>query len=316
MSGHRRLAGWVLSLGPGGRGGSETQDPPYGRMPVRLAGIVLAMLAAVHVCHAQAPTLDAVLDRLSAYLLDYETKAFELAAEEDFEQSIKRRQGYGGDTIARRKIKSTFFLVRLPNGEAWVGFRDVASVDGRPIKREGRSMSGLLNARTEDGYAEAAAITRENAKYNIGTVYRTINVPLQAVELMHPQFRNRFSFRMMERTRVAGEDAVVIEYTEQELPSIISDGFGGDVRANGRLWVNPESGAVLRTELGFHGANTAYLKEVLIRVDFQRDRKLQLLLPSELDETYGLEIEVLRGHASYRNYRRFETGARLVTAPD
>lgn len=293
MSGHRRLVGRV-----------------------RLAGIFLAMLAAAHVCHAQAPTLDVVLDRLSAYLRDYETKAFELAAEEDFEQSIKRRQGYGGDTVARRKIKSTFFLVRLPNGEAWVGFRDVSSVNGHSVKREGRSISGLLNERTDDAYAEAEAITRENAKYNIGTVYRTINVPLQVLELMHPQLRSRFSFRMTESTRVAGEDAVVIEYTEQVLPSLISDGFGGDVRANGRLWVNPESGAVLRTELGFHGASTAYLKEVLIRVDFQRDRKLQLLLPSELDETYGLEIEVLRGHASYRNYRRFETGARLVTGPE
>jgi len=50
-------------------------------------------------------------------------------------------------------------------------------------------------------------------------------------------------------------------------------------------------------------------------VDYQRDQRLQVLLPSEMEETYGLDIEVLHGVATYRNYRRFETGARMVTQP-
>jgi hypothetical protein len=96
---------------------------------------------------------------------------------------------------------------------------------------------------------------------------------------------------------------------------VISDGFGGDVLSQGRVWVDPATGAVLRTELGFYGPATAYLKENLIRVDFERDSRLQLLLPREMEETYGLDIEVVHGRASYRNYRRFETGGRLVAQP-
>ena len=34
-----------------------------------------------------------------------------------------------------------------------------------------------------------------------------------------------------------------------------------------------------------------------------------------MEETYGLEIEVLHGVATYRNYRRFETAARMITPP-
>jgi len=154
---------------------------------------------------AQAPALDVVLDRLSAYLRDYETKVIELAADEQYKQWIKRRSGYGGDTVSRRNLKSMYFLVRLPDGRAWFGFRDVTRVDGRDVSRQGRPMEQVLGERTSDAYDEALAIMRENAKYNIGDVYRTINLPLQALDLLHPQHRDRFDFK---RRDASGSEAV------------------------------------------------------------------------------------------------------------
>ncbi len=99
------------------------------------------------------------------------------------------------------------------------------------------------------------------------------------------------------------------------MPGLVSDGFGGELLSYGRVWIEPTTGAVLRTELRFNGQAARYLKESSIRVDYQRDQRLQVLLPSEMEETYGLDIEVLHGVATYRNYRRFETGARMVTQP-
>jgi hypothetical protein len=32
-----------------------------------------------------------------------------------------------------------------------------------------------------------------------------------------------------------------------------------------------------------------------------------------MEERYGLDVEVVHGRATYRNYRRFETAGRLVT---
>ena len=40
---------------------------------------------------------------------------------------------------------------------------------------------------------------------------------------------------------------------------------------------------------------------------YQRDSRLQLFVPVEMEEVYGLDIEVVHGRANYRNYRRFET---------
>ena len=67
--------------------------------------IVGALVFAVDAAHAQSPPLNVVLERLAAYLLDYETKAFELVAEEEYAQWIRRRPGYGQETVARRKLQ-------------------------------------------------------------------------------------------------------------------------------------------------------------------------------------------------------------------
>lgn len=266
----------------------------------------------VRICEAQPPPLDVVLDRLGAYLLDYETKVVELAAEEQYKQWIKRRSGYGGDTVSRRELKSTYFLVRLPDGQAWYGFRDVTRVNGRDVPKHGPQMAQLLSERTESGYDEAMAVMRENAKYNIGNVYRTINLPLQALHLLHPQNRDRFDFHLAGRERVEGQETAIVAFQERSAPGLVSDGFDGELLARGRIWIEPLTGAVLRTELSFNGEAARYLKESAIRVEYRRDPKLHVLLPYEMEETYGLEIEVLHGVATYRNYRRFETGARLV----
>ncbi|HEU4692556.1 MAG TPA: hypothetical protein VFS23_29545 [Vicinamibacterales bacterium] len=277
---------------------------------------LVVMLVAAGVSEAQSvPSVDAIVDRLGAYLLDYEKKVFELAADEEYDQWIKRRSGYGGATVQKRKLRSTYFLVRLPDGQAWYGFRDVASVDGRAVAAAGRQMEQLLGERTLTAYEEALALTRASAKYNIGDVYRTINIPLQTLELLHPQYRKRFDFSVAGRERVRGQDTAVVRFNERAAPSLINDGFGGNLLASGRIWVEPGSGAVLRTELGFSGFSAPYLKDAQIRVEYQRDPRLQFLVPIELEETYGLDIEVVHGRASYRNYRRFETAGRLVVSP-
>ena len=69
--------------------------------------------------------LEIVLDRLSAYLLDYETQSIRACGRGAVRPMDQAASGYGGATVGRRKLKSTYFLVRLPDGQAWYGFRDV-----------------------------------------------------------------------------------------------------------------------------------------------------------------------------------------------
>lgn len=298
----RRAAAWAFA------------DAPARRVTLALAALATGLLVVAHSAEAQS-SLDTLLERVGAYLLDYEAKAFELVADEHYEQWIRRRPGYSGGTVQRRKVNSTYFLVRLPDGRAWYGFRDVTNVDGRVVPRTQRSMADLLSERTVDAYEEAIAMTRANAKYNIGGVYRTLNVPLQTLELFS-RYQHRFDYSDAGREKVKGQQAVVLGFRERSFPSVVSDGFGGDILSSGRLWVAPETGAILRTELSFAGPGVMTLKEAVIQVDYERDGRLQLLVPREMEETYGLDVEVVHGRASYRNFRRFETGGRLVAQPE
>jgi hypothetical protein len=272
---------------------------------LRPSAVFVAAVMTVVVCQAQEPTLNEVLERLSRYIDDYETKVVQLAAEEQYEQSIKRRPGYGGEIVARRKLTSTFFFFRLPTGQAWFGLRDVTRVENKAVSRRTRSVEQLLTEGTPEALAEANRIMRENAKYNIGGVYRTINLPLQALELLHAEHRRRFDFTSVGRARMAGSRVWQIAYAERVRPSLINDGFGGDRLANGHVWVDPTNGAVHKTEVMIDKVN-------VITVEYRHDDRFRMLLPSTMEEVYGLTVEVVRGHASYRNYRRFQTSGRVV----
>ncbi|HET9362417.1 MAG TPA: hypothetical protein VFO58_21845 [Vicinamibacterales bacterium] len=268
------------------------------------AVLAVAVMTAV-VCQAQEPTLDEVVDRLGRYISDYETKIVQLAAEEEYEQRIKRRSGYGGEVVARRKLTSTFLFARLPTGQAWFGVRDVVRVDGKPVSGRGRSLEQLLQEGTLDALAEANRVVRENAKYNIGAVYRTVNLPLQAIELLRAEHRRRFEFTSVGRARMAGSRVWQIAYAERVRPSLINDGFGGDRLTNGHVWVDPTTGAVHKTEISIEKVN-------LITVEFRHNDRFQMLLPSSMEEVYELAIEVVNGRANYSDYRRFQTSARIV----
>jgi hypothetical protein len=263
----------------------------------------------------QTPTLSDTLAKLGAYLIEYESKVSQVVADEQYEQWIRRKPGYGGSVVARRKFTSTFFLMRIADGRAWLGLRDVFRVDGRPIPRPARSMEEILGESSDDSLEEAGRVMRENAKYNIGPVYRTINVPLQALELLHPRHRDGFQFADGGRTRTAGRRSLRIDFAEVGRPTLISDGFGGDRPASGRAFVDESTGVVLRTELRV-GGDAVLLEAPLITVDYRRNEKLGWFLPSEMRETYTLDIEVLHGRAQYRNYRQFQTSARILTNPN
>jgi hypothetical protein len=88
-------------------------------------------------------------------------------------------------------------------------------------------------------------------------------------------------------------------------PSLIHDGFGGDRLSNGQVWVDPTTGAVHKTEIIIDKVN-------IISVEFERNDGFQMLLPSAMEEDYELAIEFVRGRATYRDYRRFQTSGRVV----
>jgi hypothetical protein len=101
-----------------------------------------------------------------------------------------------------------------------------------------------------------------------------------------------------------------VRFQEIARPSIIlvdeSDAF-----ANGRHWIDPESGRILKTELVVGDSNG----EIRISTWYRPDERLGIWVPAKMTERYDYPkrlYDFIQCEASYTNFRRFETGARII----
>src|SRR5262245_7577126 len=200
----------------------------------------------------QQPPLKDVISRLDTYLNTYEAELTTLVAEERYEQWIQQ-PGTDGPATNRRTLTSDFGFLRLPGRPEWLGLRDTFALDGQAIPdRQGR-LERLLSENSSDFPALARHIVDENARYNLGIVARTINVPMLALDFLGRRNRDRFSLRKNGEDHLEGRLVWVVSFSERDRPTLVKTPDGRNRPARGTAWIDPSDGAVLRTVVEFDG---------------------------------------------------------------
>lgn len=274
-------------------------------MPSAIAalGLVVSLFAA-----APQPTLREVLKRSATYVEQYHRQLEAIVAEERYVQ----RSSTTGNAAVSRTLRSDFMLLPGGSGEpAWFAFRDVFEVDGEAVESSRGRLEAWLAGSRSSFMHKARALALEQARYNIGPIVRTINVPTLALEILMPHRQDRFRFRQQGTERIDGTDVHVVTFEERRRPTLIRTPEGRDLPASGRAWIEPASGRVLRTELqtGQSGRDRV---EGTISVTYTHVPRLELWLPATMAERYvGRGTEILC-EATYTNFRRFETDARII----
>ena len=277
--------------------------------------LALAFVAALSVAAgAQAPTLDTLLERMGAYLTEYETQLSSVVAEERFTQRVVYTRAYTDGVPETneegRRLESEIGFIRLPGSSDWLGFRDVRRVNGREVARRAQSVSDVL-ASGADVSAKARAIADASAAHNLGTP-RTTNVPTAALEIIHPRNFAAHKFEMRGEETVRRTRVAVIGFTEVRRPPLVRNPAGMELVSRGRIWVDPSTGGVWRVEWIYAPAVGVPSS---LRVEFDRNDTLGMLVPLEMREEFrsfgGIEARG-NGVAQYSNFRRFGTGARIV----
>lgn len=298
----------------------------------RCLGLVLVLLAFTIPLAAAAPqrtALDELLDRAAAYVVKFEKECSAVVAEEHYTQDVRagcRRGAAGGvrgnarprpsepTGPTHRELLSDVLMVQLPD-RTWVGFRDVAKVDGRAVRDRSERLQSLFLK----SLASLRKVQEESARYNIGHIQTTMNLPTFALTYLHPTLRDRFSFEKVADETVGGREATVVAFVERQHPTIISDGAGKDIVSTGRFWIDSLTGEVLQTRLvAGDGTSDARVESL---VTYARHPKWGLLLPDAMRETYDVPSRpdglCVLGLASYSNFRRFEvTTNEQVKPPD
>lgn len=263
--------------------------------------------------------------------MDFETAFSKAVAEERYLQQVittKAPKAVSGTMrddvperrVERRQLRSDFLLVKLPEQNQWIPFRDVFEVDGRPVRDREARLTRLFVESPRDALDRARQIVAESARYNLGDLTRTFNMPLLALAVLHRDGQSRFRFSDFRLDRAVGPDIYVVSYQEQVSPTLVQGLDGRDLPARGRLWIEGRSGRVLRSEIviehplvvprqtaaglsGVHAPVVATMTTV-----FRDHPEFTVAVPVEMREEYrlpdwaGLEVT---GVATYTQFRRF-----------
>jgi hypothetical protein len=274
----------------------------------RLTAVVLGVVVAGTLASAspagQSPSVPDVLERVSDYLVKFEKEYSRVIADERYKQVLKQKrvQTLTDKTMSEtREIKSDL-LATPDSGNRWLSFRDVYSVDGRPVRDRDTRLQKLFETAGANRFEEARRIADEGARFNLGTISRNINLPSMPLTFITRENRARSAFRDAGRERVGGVDAMVLEFQETAKPTLVKSG-ARDLPARGKFWVDPESGRVLKASARFEARD--FSSEMA--VTFGPVDKLDMWVPIEMTDSSENSKELITGLAVYTNYRRFDT---------
>jgi len=279
---------------------------------MKLVTLVIAAFIA-----AQTPSADAVIAKMDAYLESYEPQLSSLIADETMRQEVRQATNRGQPSeISRsarsirlhRTIQSEVAFVALPDPAGWLGFRHVKAVNDKPVTLDGESLMTTLKSQ---GYDAARELLQASAQHNLG-LPRTTNLPNLPLEFLHPRNRKRFLPRADGRERIRGRDTTRVVFLERMTPTLIRNPKGGDMPSVVRAWIDSD-GSLIRAEVETFASAQTKSAENTIRVEFTMNKTLQMLVPGEMRE----DFPVMRpgsgtSVASYTNFRRFTTSARIV----
>ena len=265
----------------------------------------------------QATDLDELVDRASDYVALYEKNFVGVVAEESYRQTV--RGGRTGTDLRgfpieapaqRRDLKSDVLLVRAPAGDRWIQFRDVFEVDGKAVRDRGERLTKLFLQPSADRQRQEEDIAAASARYNIGAVNRTVNLPVLALDVLHLQNRAWFTFHVAKRSAATVE----LGYQEEERGrTMIHTNDNQPMRSRGHFTIEEATGKVLQSTLA---TETDRLR-AQIDVTYGADPAMDLLVPREMRERYTLKDgSVVEGRATYAKLRRYQVKVdEKVTTP-
>ncbi|HEY7292743.1 MAG TPA: hypothetical protein VH583_23095 [Vicinamibacterales bacterium] len=260
-----------------------------------------------------------VLARTAAYVALFEQRLSGIVAEEQYVQEVHFPKGYPLSMNLERRLRSDLLLVKPVGAEDWMAFRDVYEVDGSAVRDRRERLMKLFIDPVESVHEQVSAILQESARYNIGSVTRTINAPLLPLLFLETRNQPRFKFTRArdgephEMTQESpappghfrlGTEVWAIEYHERTANTMIRTTNLRDLPAHGRFWIEPDTGRVLMSELVLENHQI----RGTITVNYQSDPVLDLLVPLEMRERYDRlrDRSVVDGFATYGRFRQFQ----------
>ena len=242
-----------------------------------LAVLVVAVLLPVSLHGQKAPPVTDVVRTAAEYLASYTPRVSGVTLEEEF----TLLEVSGGRVGLTRRIASDLVLLDL-NGKV-VGIRDPFAVDSNPLRERTPRITALLQKPTEASWARAQAYAGESLRYFLDELIVRLSEPALTLQFLAPDNQARVTYKIDGRKKLGDVETVVLKFQETKTkpPAYILETPGKAI-ANGKLWIDPATGRVHRTELSMQSDS----ESVHVVVEYARDAALDLWLPSSMVATF------------------------------
>jgi hypothetical protein len=246
------------------------------------------------------PELASLLDKAGRYVVEYENAFQNIVAEEEYSQRTASVEGVPD----RRTTRAELVFVRLAGPIPWASFRDVYEVDGRAVRDHTNRLERLFTERSESAMEKAEAILAESTRYNIG-VERTVNLPTLPLAFLHPRNQSRFTFER--HGKASPGQPIEVGFREVARPTVIRnrkpdseserDRRSLDLPADGRFWIDPTRGTVVRSEVRLRTGRSD--STAIFTTRYRPEPRLAMWVPDEMKENYAIRSSTGTGSFAY-----------------
>lgn len=281
------------------------------------AALTLALLScAVPSAQGSKPTVERALTLVRTYLADWQETFASLVADEEYTQELRPTpspflvRDPSHLSPQTRELRSEVLLLRAPAEDAWVSFRDVRSVDGRPVTDRQRRFEELFAGPVATMISTARKIADEGARFNLGRLTRTINTPTAALLFLQSKYHANTSWHLDAGARLRGHRVWELAFDQRKAPFAIAIPGTARHSASGSFWIELGTGRILQWELVVRAAKSTFR----VTVAYGAVPAIsEGWVPLRMEERYDApQLERLRGVALYTNHRLFRTAGRVI----
>jgi hypothetical protein len=247
-------------------------------------------------------------DRATAFAVAAATKYVEHYMQEFSaivceEQQVQTMVRPNRSVAKTRRLVSDLAFIKIREG-SWRHqvYRDVKSVDGKPVRGREDRLKKLFLEGSKTGIEQARAIAAESNRYNLG-VNRVGVSPLLPLQVLYADRVSQFEFSLSGRTLTFDERLSPGD------PGFTESGRRGNLIQHGSfVVVDPETGAIETATL--MGSTVDGRPGSSFAVRYVRDSNLKLLVPSAMEERYlnpdRPKDDHLEATSTFSSYRRFQ----------
>ena len=271
-----------------------------------------SILFAFLLVQQNATDLDAVLKRATEYVSQYEAELGNLIGTEEYLQTAVWMDNGIPPRVARkmqRRTLSDFLIIQV--GPEWTALRKVTRVDGIRVKEKIPSFEDTFDDSPQMNSKRLADLTKESTEYNFGDVRRDINLPTFALKILRTKEVDRFSFERDGSAKIGGVQTWRIRFRETKGPSLVYGIKGEMLLSTGTLWIEPETGRILQTELEVQNPYTQTQLKARITVSYASGKSVPILVPAMMIERYESKYHIVDCRADYSNFRPFEVDVKF-----